>query len=753
MNKVTMILFLVIILVEFVFAQKEREISNLESFAKVYGYVRYFHPSDEAADCDWNQFVIHGCDEILKCNSDEEVRQTLKRLFDPIAPSLKFYKSDEEFKFDSSSISPGDPKKYQSTYWQHLGVSIGMKYQNSIYQSIRVNARMKIDHQTEGDDFGNVMTYLSATPYNGKKIKFSGWVKMAKGIQGTGHLWLRVDNPDNKIGFFENMDNNPIVANEWKQYEIIGEADTNSNGIALGCFLEGSGELFFDNFNLSYQENGEWKNIPVKNSDFEKEEIATGKMKGLTWKGRGKGYDFRLLPDSTNGRLGSIKKSTNIETHTGKKIFEARPWFKDAIQRDIGSGTTCMIPTVLYIDKNGTWPAAKNKFESNQGNQGKNNSAELTGFADVIIAWNVFQHFYPYFDVVHVDWEEQLKKALSKTFKDKSDEDFLVTLEQMTAPLHDGHISIIGKDPNNFMPGIAWEFIERKLVITKVCDDNTGLKPGDIVTKVNGQAPEKYFEYYESLISAGTTGWLDYRTKSTSLYGTNNSILSIEINNKTVDLIRNISINKNCYDESESGSNFKFIDRDIIYLNLSFIEMKTIDSLLPALSKAKAIICDLRGYPNDNHDLISYLLTSEDTDNQWMQIPEIIYPDHERVTGYWKEGWLLKPKKPHLNAKIIFLTDGRAISYAESYLSFIEGYKLATIVGQPTAGTNGNINPFRLPGGFEVSWTGMKVVKQDGSQHHGIGIRPNVYVSKTIKGLVEGRDEYLEKAIELAHTK
>jgi C-terminal processing protease CtpA/Prc len=54
-----------------------------------------------------------------------------------------------------------------------------------------------------------------------------------------------------------------------------------------------------------------------------------------------------------------------------------------------------------------------------------------------------------------------------------------------------------------------------------------------------------------------------------------------------------------------------------------------------------------------------------------------------------------------------------------------------------------------LPGEIEVNWTGMKVVKHDGSQLHGIGILPDVYVNKTVEGVKEGRDEFLEKALEL----
>ena len=68
---------------------------------------------------------------------------------------------------------------------------------------------------------------------------------------------------------------------------------------------------------------------------------------------------------------------------------------------------------------------------------------------------------------------------------------------------------------------------------------------------------------------------------------------------------------------------------------------------------------------------------------------------------------------------------------------------------RPTAGANGNVNPFTLPGGYRFAWTGMKVVKHDGTQHHTIGILPTVPCERTITGVAAGRDELLEKALEI----
>jgi C-terminal processing protease CtpA/Prc len=86
-------------------------------------------------------------------------------------------------------------------------------------------------------------------------------------------------------------------------------------------------------------------------------------------------------------------------------------------------------------------------------------------------------------------------------------------------------------------------------------------------------------------------------------------------------------------------------------------------------------------------------------------------------------------------------------------MGIVEHYRFGEIVGSRTAGTNGNVNPFTLPGGYMVTWTGMKVLKHNGSQHHGIGIAPTVPVTPTAKGIAEGHDEVLEKAVAVMKAK
>jgi len=82
-------------------------------------------------------------------------------------------------------------------------------------------------------------------------------------------------------------------------------------------------------------------------------------------------------------------------------------------------------------------------------------------------------------------------------------------------------------------------------------------------------------------------------------------------------------------------------------------------------------------------------------------------------------------------------------------MGYVKGQHLGTIVGENTAGANGNIVTVRLPGRYSFVFTGLKVTNHDGSQHYMKGVQPDITVHKTIRGIREGRDEQLAKAIEI----
>ncbi|WP_018476233.1 S41 family peptidase [Pontibacter roseus] len=754
-------LFFLLLLLAFgqVYGQQDRKVENAAAFTQLYGYVRYFHPSDEAAAIDWDRFAIYGSKQIAGCKSPEELRATLTALFQPIAPTVKVCLENEEVKFDAADITPPSLKKYKTIAWQHQGMGQGGK--NSPYKSLRLNR--PVLYKTSSAQFGPIMKAITASEYQGKEFIFTGKVKRATG-SGTGHLWVRVDKTNKSTGFFDNMGGRSIQSDQWATYEIKGKVDKGADKIVVGAFLMGEGELWLDDMSLKVNDNGNWKEIYNEQFTGEKEGIADKILSsGLSWK-PGNGYLFTIQQNSKDDKWLSVKseEASVLKAKKPSQLFKPHPKPGEYTAKTLAGGLKVVVPLALYGTDAQTYPASdkalltKLQQELEAIPASDINGANLyTRLGSTAITWNIFQHFYPYFDIVKTDWDQDLHQALASAYTDQTATDFQKTLQLLTAKLKDGHVWVTTSESKaTHLPPIAWEWVENKLVITAVYDEAIPLAKGDIVTSIDGTTPEAYFENLHQYISAATPGWLNHRAKSESLLGEPESTLHLTVlqaDNSTADLQLKRTFSHNQVRAAiPSTENIRSVAEGVTYVNIGKAPMKDIQAAMPALQQSKAIICDLRGYPNGNHELIQYLLPAKDTSSQWMQTPHIIYPDQEKVVGYRKSSWGLRPKSPRLTAKVIFLIDGQAISYAESYMSFIEHYKLATIVGQPTAGTNGNVNPFTLPGGYRISWTGMKVQKHDGSQLHGVGILPDVYVEKTIQGVREGRDEFLEKAIQLA---
>lgn len=418
----------------------------------------------------------------------------------------------------------------------------------------------------------------------------------------------------------------------------------------------------------------------------------------------------------------------------------------------LGGGVSALIPLALFADAKGTLPhvtspkttatAAPVKYSGND---------RATRLADVALAWNILQHFYPYFDVVQTDWPKALREALASAANDPNERAFLDTLRRMIAQLHDGHGGVYHPSEMEFctVPAL-FGWIEGHLVVTEVVGEGAnGLQPGDIVLKVNGRPTAEVLAEREALISGATPQWRRFNAVSYGWTGAKDSEIRLDVQTQDGQT-HPVSLRRNTLMETLNETRLPKIHElkpGVFYLDLDRIKDEDLQAVLPQLEKATGIIFDLRGYPRVSPMLISHLIDKPVQSARWL-VPIITTPDHQNMTEYDPgRRWALDPIAPRLKAKLAFLVDGRAISYAESYMGIIEAYKLAEIVGEPTAGTNGNINPFVLPGGYRVIWTGMKVLKHDGSQHHGIGIQPTVPVSRTIRGVREKRDEQLERAI------
>lgn len=374
-------------------------------------------------------------------------------------------------------------------------------------------------------------------------------------------------------------------------------------------------------------------------------------------------------------------------------------------------------------------------------------------FAAVIVAWNAVQHFYPYFEVHEVDWPGALRRALERAGADTDPDSFERTLKRMMAELRDGHAGA------NIQPWRAFggppfyaRWIENRLVVTAVDSSLAGkLAPGDVIVRVNGEPADRVLVRQDSLASGATPASVRFASTLTLLAGPPASDLVLEVQSagaapRTIEVRRTL---QEPVAEPRPASGAE-LQPGIRYFDLTRANDSLFQALLPQLTSARGLVLDLRGYPRVQPRSLRHLVG--DT-TRWggrqMSIPTVLRPDRENMTFSFVNPWVIPPAVPRITGSIVFLTDERAGSYGESLLDLIEEHRLGVIVGSPSAGTNGNNNRFLVPGGYQVSFTGMRVVRHDGSRLHGVGVVPAVRVSPTIAGIRAGRDEVLEKGLEV----
>ncbi len=107
----------------------------------------------------------------------------------------------------------------------------------------------------------------------------------------------------------------------------------------------------------------------------------------------------------------------------------------------------------------------------------------------------------------------------------------------------------------------------------------------------------------------------------------------------------------------------------------------------------------------------------------------------------------LTPNPGAIKAPIVLMVSHRTVSRAENFSQMLYGDDNVTVLGQQSAGTNGNITGTRLPGGFSINFTGMQLLNPDGTTLHGVGIPLDIEVEPTAADFAAGIDPELKQAI------
>ncbi|HYG64751.1 MAG TPA: hypothetical protein VEL74_19380 [Thermoanaerobaculia bacterium] len=710
-----------------------RGLANLMAFSRLLGYVRYFHPSDQAAAVDWNTLAIAGVQAAEPAADAVALARTLEDFFHPIAPALRVFAGGRRPELPAEILPPADTDPTK-TAWHHLGGGTGGPFHSHRFQ------------RSIGEP-GRLRQSLVAAPLLGKKVRFKAAVRAEVEPPHEARLSLLVDLPG-----AEEPREVTIPSGGWQTLEIVADIPAEARDVEAGVLLLHQGRVWIDGAVLEVV--GEEGGNLLRNPGFERGNTGTLPF----------GWSVPRGADEA-GYVAEIREERPAEGRRCAALswVEPEPVFPkphEPFLANLGGGVAALVPMALYVDGQGTRPpvppevtppapAKPARFEPS----GQDRATRL---AAVALAWSALEHFYPFFEETGTDWNGALRRALTSAATDPGDAAFIRTLQRLVAALQDGQARVAGPAiPQRFLLPILWDWIEGRLVVTAVLPKKAGeIVPGDVILSLDGRPAEEALAAAEELTAAATSGARRFAAVRTLLAGNPFEAVQVEVQPFrgepfSTTLIRSISPEGDKDLQEPRPEPVAGLDRGVLYLDLIRMDPADVRRAMALIPEATGIVFDARAPmpgPGMDNNIRRFLplLTVDSLEMPRRSVAVITRPDRRAWQDYPVSH--LSPQMPRFEGEVAFLMNSGVIGELESFLTLVEHYRIGALVGSPTAATIGEVSSIRLPGGYAVYWTGTRIRKQDGSRHHAVGIQPQLDVVRSRGLIAAGRDEVLEKA-------
>jgi len=639
--------------------------------------------------------------------------------------------------------------------------------------------------------------------FNGKQITLSGYIKTENVADGYASLLLRID-PG--IGVNEVKIEGTT---DWTKYEVkIPMIPEKTRNFAIAAMLVGKGKVWFDSLVIFIdgKDISQLTPIPTTNlnndSKITIDKLSDTQIKyladlGLIW-GFLKYYHPTVTKGDYNWDYELFKIASKIlnsnNTNQRDEIFVN--WIKslgevlETKEDTVSNAEIKLKPDLDWINNSGfsnelsfLLTSVKNarrteenyyvkhkfagSFEFKNEDSYPNVNYPDAGFRLLALFkyWNIVQYFFPYKYLIGEDWKNVLTEFIPKIIATKNKTEYTLTVLELIGRIHDTHATILNENRilndyfGKYYAPVELTFIEEQPVVTRYWDDiwgkETGLKIGDILLKVNNIPVNDIIKNALKYTPAS-----NYPTQLREIAGkllrTNDSIINIEfkrnknIQNKAIKVYADNDLD--IPDEFNTNDTcFKMIAKDIAYINNGSIKINDVPQIWKEIQHTKGLIIDIRNYPSEDvfPSLCNYLMPKSVAFAKF-SVGSISTP------GLFVMRFLLgttvgTENKNYYEGKVIILVNEKTQSAAEYCAMAYRVHPNAVVIGSTTAGADGNVSSFDLPGGISTRISAIGVYYPDGKETQRIGIIPDIEIKPTIRGIIEGHDEILEKAIEVAN--
>ena len=745
----------------FSFAQQTlttEQINRLADAGKVYGYIKYFHPFLQYKNINWDSAFAANVDGIIKARNKYEYAAVMKELLsslnDNLTTVINTFKEDDSYHVQQTVYSIKD-----SILYVHINDvqddSYG-KVREALLNISKVKGVIFDMRKPVNSKYNNTIT--AGNVLDGSTSYFKGDVLMPS-FRSVGYMGL----PEEMI--FKSYE---VYFKETKPYTVQGNANRE---VPLVFIVANEGQ------------------IPVLATILQ----LKGKAAIIQEDGRelisGASISF-YINDSVLVKMrtaDAVNPNGSLLLVHPNATYLSNENSATAISKAEGliSNRFTNYATVVQEE-----PLAKSHVAdfTNEGN------FPSLGYRMLAAAkiFSAIDHFFPNKKIMDNNWEMSYRKSISKFIEAKDSMQYMRAVAELYTNIDDSHGFIttatyplpLGLNPiiqgrGSFVPPVFTRVVENKVVVFDIYNEaicsSAGIQKGDVILSINGEDPIKQIEDVRKYQPASNKASQTFFICASILFGKEGQEMKLNVMGadgkiKDVSLpksgglnggLDNYALKMYSYHDKPT---FRLITKDIGYADLtSGMQQSDVDSMFIMFKNTKAIVFDMRGYPHLNGDIVSRLTGKKSIVTAKFVTPAPTSPNvknfnnfesfldiEDTRTAYQNvnfnnRGWVYR-------GKTLMLINELAQSAAEHIGLMLKAISNNTFIGSPTAGADGSLTNFNIPGNITLWFSGENVSYPDGKPLQRVGIQPDIYVRPTIKGIQAGKDEVLERAIKYLQT-
>jgi len=395
--------------------------------------------------------------------------------------------------------------------------------------------------------------------------------------------------------------------------------------------------------------------------------------------------------------------------------------------------------------------------------------------------WGTVKYNFAFFDQVPgLDWDAAVRAAMPRVLAAGDREEYYRRLNELTALLHDGHTFVVSPalvNGDNDNPALELQVVAGALLVARTGDtdeiQSQGVRAGMELVAVDGVPAREALErnalrYYSgSTPQNGEAFGMFLMLNGPKGSGVTLTLADAEGATRTVTLTRDsrqrdgTEFRQRIFDRSPLVESKTLAGR-VAYLRLaSFEDEKVVEEFDAALDRfdlhgLAGMIVDLRynigGDDGNAYPILSRLIDRTVQGSAWStrEYRPAFASWGEPERWYQGDTVTVEPSaRERYGGPLVVLTGPDTMSTSEDFLVPLDASGRVLLVGEATAGTTGNPISVVLPGGAILRVCSKRDVYPDGRAFVGAGIAPDVTVHPTMAGIRAGRDEVLERALEV----